>query len=368
MKILYLTNLPVPYRMKFFNELGKLCNLTVLVERMTAENRDSKWLESVEHSQFKMVKLKSAKIGKESSMSFEVLRYLRQDYDHIVIGGYSTVTAMIAILYLRMRGRSFILNADGGFPNLQENKLSRMVKSFFISSADTWITTSADAKEYFTYYGAKEDRIFIYPFTSIMRDRLQMVSQTEKQVCKEKLCSAPDEPMLLTVGQIIHRKGLDILLDAMSRLQGNYSLYIVGGKPTEELTQLIEEKQLQNVAFIDFLDETALAEYYKAADVFVFPTRFDVWGLVVNEAMSYSLPVISSDAAGASREMIRSWDNGILFPSEDAQAMADNIELLFADRERLAQIAQNSYQTARAYTIEEMAKIHYEIFEQIKEN
>lgn len=367
MKVLYLTNLPAPYRMKFFNELGKFCDLTVLVERMTATNRDDKWLDSVESAQFKMICLKSIKIGEESSISLDVLRYLRQDYDFVVIGGYSTFTAMLAILYLKMHRRAFILNADGGFPNLQENKISRAVKTFFISSAAAWITTSSDARSYFAFYGAKEEQIYIYPFTSIMGQNLQMVSQDEKRKYKEKLGVPQSSKMLLTVGQIIHRKGLDVLLDAVSRLSGDYCLYIVGGNPTPELAQLMEEKNLKNVSFVEFQAEDALSEYYKAADAFVFPTRFDVWGLVVNEAMSYGLPVISSDAAGAAREMIRSGENGILFPNEDAQAMAQCIADLFSDEQRVAQISRNAYQTAQAFTIEEMAQKHYDIFTELKD-
>ena len=74
MKILYLKNLAAPYRVDFFNELSKYCDLTVLFERKRADDRDDGWYSN--NYKFKGIFLNSKNIGNESSLSFEVLKYL----------------------------------------------------------------------------------------------------------------------------------------------------------------------------------------------------------------------------------------------------------------------------------------------------
>ena len=67
---------------------------------------------------------------------------------------------------------------------------------------------------------------------------------------------------------------------------------------------------------MSFMTKKELADWYQAADLFVMPTREDVWGLVVNEAMAYGLPVISSDMCGAASEMVKNGYNGYIFENE----------------------------------------------------
>lgn len=115
MKVFYLTNIRSPYRVDFFNELGKYCDLTVLFERPDAKNRKKEWLR-LDSSNYKALILRGIAFGSESSISIEVLKYLKRDeYDIFIIGGYSTLTAMIAIEYLNIKKIPFVLNADGGF-------------------------------------------------------------------------------------------------------------------------------------------------------------------------------------------------------------------------------------------------------------
>uniref|UniRef100_UPI00255B3CC5 hypothetical protein n=1 Tax=Thomasclavelia cocleata TaxID=69824 RepID=UPI00255B3CC5 len=110
MKVLWLTNIPSPYRVDFFNELGKYCELTVLFERKKADDRV--W--SVNNNEnYKSVFLKGKSIGNDTALSFEVLKYLNKKYDRVVVGGYSTSTGMLSILYLSLRHIPFYLNCDG---------------------------------------------------------------------------------------------------------------------------------------------------------------------------------------------------------------------------------------------------------------
>lgn len=107
-KILYLTNIPSPYAVDLFNGIGEKFDLTVIYERKKALTRDDKWVNKDERK-FKEIYLKGLKIGDESSLCIDILKYLTKEiYDLIIISNYSAPTAMIAIENLKFKGILFI--------------------------------------------------------------------------------------------------------------------------------------------------------------------------------------------------------------------------------------------------------------------
>ena len=82
------------------------------------------------------------------------------------------------------------------------------------------------------------------------------------------------------------------------------------------------------IVFAGFRQQEELPRYYAAADIFVFPTRTDPWGLVLNEAMSCALPVIASAAAGAVDDLVKPGVNGFVHMPGDIDALAQHIETL----------------------------------------
>ena len=104
-----------------------------------------------------------------------------------------------------------------------------------------------------------------------------------------------------------------------------------------------------------------LVQYYKAADLFALPTREDIWGLVINEAMAYGLPVITTDKCVAGLELVEDGVNGYIIPTEDSEILADRIQKVL--QKDTAQMGARSLEKIRNYTIENMVKAHIQIFE-----
>lgn len=364
MKVLYITNLPSPYKVLFFEELGKLCELTVLFERDTANDRNIMWYNNTDEH-YTAVFLHGIKIGNENSFTLKAIDYIQDGiYDTIVLGGYSTYTEMITISYLKKNNIPFILSTDGGFIK-KDNVIKKSIKKHYISSASKWLTTGKKATEYFLYYGAEKEKCFTYPFTSIMKEDIitEPISASEKIKIREEL-GVKEDKILLSVGQFIHRKGYDVLLKAMNNVDNSVGLYIVGGKPTQEYIAL--RKNNKRIHFVDFKSKDALAKYYKAADIFILPTREDIWGLVVNEAMSYGLPVITTDRCNAGIELIDSNCGMLVSDVENPDLYSKIINdinkgiIKFENKEILKKIND--------YSIENMAKTIYEIIKEKKQN
>src|SRR5690606_18580506 len=152
-----------PYRVEFFNELGKYCDLTVLFERRTASNREKDWI-SDNVKNFKAVFLKGINFGEDSAICFSVRKWLRKNmFDIFVVVGYSTPTVMIAIETLNLRKIPFFINSDGGFIR-DDKKTVGDIKRHFISSATWWLSSGRETNKYLKYYGAIEKNIFRYSF------------------------------------------------------------------------------------------------------------------------------------------------------------------------------------------------------------
>ncbi len=364
MKVLFLTNIPSPYRVEFFDLLSEKCDLTVVYERQTASDREDDWyLNNINTIKYKVHFLKGINYSNDASIAPGVVNFLcKEKYDIIVVSGYSSVTQMLAIMTLKLKKIPYIQNVDGGIAR-EESGFKHWYKTKLISGASCYLSTGKACDEFLKHYGASEDKIRRYPFTSIRaKDLLKaQLSKDEKQAFKQ-IINCTSSKMILSVGQPIHRKGFDVLIKATAKLnEPDVSAYIVGGEANEECKTLMYEYGFSNIHFVPFMKKEQLADYYKAADLFVFPTREDIWGLVINEAMSYGLPVITTDKCNAGLELIGR--NGIIVPTDNETELAKAISSVL-DSEELSSMAAHSLDIIKKYTFEEMVQRHMEIFDE----
>lgn len=363
MKVLFFTNIPSPYRVDFFNELGKDCDLTVCFERRTASDRNKNWVgENAKNYQEVYLKLKP--LGASSSKGSDMAQYIKNHpADIVIFSGYSSPSTMLAILYCRMHGVRYYIEYDGGF-NKKDPFFKRMVKSFLIRGAAGHFITCRELEHYLLGLRIPREKLFFYPFSSVReRDILPAVPSVEEKATLREALGIIEKRVVLSVGQFIHRKGFDVLLHAATEIDGDVGVYIVGGTPTEEFLALRERLGLSHVHFIDFMSKAELKKWYAAADLFVFPTREDIWGLVVNEAMAGGLPVVSTDRCVAALELLENGVNGYVVPTGDATALAERLRTVLKDGEQCQTMAAHSLRKIADYTVEAMAKKHVDYFQ-----
>jgi glycosyltransferase involved in cell wall biosynthesis len=140
----------------------------------------------------------------------------------------------------------------------------------------------------------------------------------------------PREPGTLTFlfcGQMIARKGVDQLLAAFATLPENTRLLLVGREA--ELSRLLGDLppgMCRRIRYAGFQAPDSLPRFFAQADVFVLPSRYDGWGVVVNQALGAGLPIIASDQVGAARDLVRTGENGFIFPAGDTAALASAMQ------------------------------------------
>lgn len=136
----------------------------------------------------------------------------------------------------------------------------------------------------------------------------------------------------LFCGQMIPRKGVDLLLEAFESLVEDdlpVELRLVGREADlPDMLRDVSARTREHVVFEGFQDPMDLPEFFEAADVFVLPSRHDGWGVVVNQALGAGLPLVCSDAVGAAHDIIVPGRNGTLVPAGDVDALADALRHL----------------------------------------
>ena len=130
--------------------------------------------------------------------------------------------------------------------------------------------------------------------------------------------------VFLFCGQMIARKGVDLLFTAFQRLGGAARLLLVG--PEAQLPEFLAPLPpavRERVEYAGFQAPEDLPKFFARADVFILPSRYDGWGVVVNQALGAGMPIICSDMVGAARDLVEVEANGLVFPSGNAPALAD---------------------------------------------
>ena len=360
-KVLFLSNVPAPYRINFFNELGKLVDLTVLFEAKTTPfslfnyNLDQKL-------NFTAIFLSEGDI-RERRVDWKILPFLKRGvYDHVVVTNYGYATEAVAILALKARRIPYEMELDGGVLR-SENFLARDIKRLLVGGAARYWSTGEQTDRFFEALGVPQEKIVRYPFSSIYEREIvpRPLTETEKTAAKREL-GIPYRRMVLSVGRALHLKGFDLLIRAAARLPEDTGVYIVGGAPKDEWLNLAKEVGFDRLHFVEYAPKETVQAYYRAADAFVLATRGDVWGLVVNEAMANALPVITTEGCVAGCEMIKDGENGYLIPCDAWEPIAEHLNTLLGSDKLRENMANAALATVRNYTLEAMARAHADLF------
>jgi phosphatidylinositol alpha-1,6-mannosyltransferase len=185
------------------------------------------------------------------------------------------------------------------------------------------------------------------------RERFSPVDRDRRVEIRKRLGLPVDAFVALTVRRLFFRNGLDTLLEAAVELRDRDSLHVViGGSGPErgEIEDRIRNDRLDNVHVVGFIPDADLPDYYRAADVFVLPTRTaEGFGLVIMEAAASGVPSIATDS-GAPREIVEDGETGLLVPPGAPRELAAAIAQLHDAPDTLATMSRAALDKSAAFT------------------
>lgn len=358
MKTLLITNIASPYRVDFFDYLQRTYpeygfHILYTSDRQEGREWDTQ-KERIHDSVFlKSKELHLGKNGWERTIYFPAnpKKAISEISPDVVVAMEYNPAALSALSWCKSHHVPFIHWTDGTLVNERKlNIVQKWSRKRIVKNADSFIASSSAAKHKLEVYGAKK-KIHISYLTVDIDKYL-----TEKTNSEGKI--------ILTVGGLIERKGIDLLIESMTYLPNDYRLWVVGNGPEKEkLISLAKEKGV-DVTFFGFKQGEELRNIYAQATVFALPTREDCFGLVLLEAMCASLPIVCSTYADGGYDLIKG--NGRMADPFDAKAFAKAIEETIEENTNENILGKLSYQRAYEFSFEKVAPAYLSAIDECK--
>lgn len=330
---------PSPYQRDLFYSLSQHSEVNLEVYYLEAEVADSPW------SQKALQPYESVLPGfflswGASRFHFNWHLPNLRDVDVVVLNGYQNFTAQFLLWIYASRvpcifwGEKIVASSGGIKGKLQTVLAQALQRCRAIAAIGS--RAQQDYQQRFPNHP-----VFNIPYYCNLSDFQSTVQR-------------PRHPItILFCGQMIERKGVDALLQAFDRLiQSGISarLLLVGREA--ELPQMMQSIPAETQRFIEyagFRDPEYLPQFFEQADLFVLPSRYDGWGVVVNQAIGAGLPIICSDAVGAAVDLVEPGVNGAIVPAGDVDALYAALAHYGSAPERIAAASQASI--AKAATL-----------------
>jgi glycosyltransferase involved in cell wall biosynthesis len=318
LRIAVIANMVDPNRVALFERVAREGGIELLVVYETGMESNRSW-EVPADLPYRHIRLRSASIdlrrlGTDAYLHLplrplEPVSSFRPDVVVAAGGGIWSSPANIAAFAARRRKGWAFIPWWGSFPKGQPSAARRL--------SERWVRHFVTHSDLCLAYGTRAarelERLGVAP--TAIRCVPNAVPHGEPGTDRRR----PNHPVrFLFVGQLIPRKGIAELLDAFLQLPEG-ELYVAGDGPLRPLVdQAVDDGR---VTYLGQVDRPALQLLYADSDVLVLPSRYEVWGLVINEALEHGLPVIATESVGAVDDLVVDDVNGYVTRTEDADEL-----------------------------------------------
>lgn len=267
-------------------------------------------------------------------------------YDAVILFGWNKVLFWQAIWWAKKYNISLILRAESNLKHIQ-SWLTKWIKKvlfpILFKQFKAFMSIGSHNSELYLHYGVQKTAIHDAPYCV---DNDFFAEGASKSAIKARqlrlsLGIPESDTVFLFMAKFVDRKRpLDLIAAAVKNREcRNFHVILVGGGELMKACQsAITTNQLDNVHLVGFINQTELPTYYAAADVFVLPSHYETWGLVLNEAMACGLPGIVSDTCGATQDMIIEGETGYSYPMGDVQQLAKLMMLMAENSDNCQQM------------------------------
>lgn len=351
-RVLFLTVIPSPYQRELFARLSQAPDLDVKVLYYAMNAPERRWLPP-RLADFESV-MPGWQIrwrGISAYCNPRVLGALREAHaDIVIVSDYSAPTAQLAMRALTSRGSPWIFWGEQPGFNQRGRLGAWMRKRLQAPLATATAIAAIGSKAVSAYQNLfPEKTVFNIPYFCDLAPY--------QYATRQRPTMSRGHVQILFSGQLVPRKGCDILLSAFAKLAAtnpNAQLMLLGDGPGRSLLEASVPSVFRDrVTFLGHRHPHQLPEIFASADVFCLPSRHDGWGVVVNEALGAGLPIVVSEAVGAGHDLVRPGENGYRVRTGDAEELARALECIVSDRPLRARLAAGSAAMASNWGIEE---------------
>jgi glycosyltransferase involved in cell wall biosynthesis len=359
--IVFVTNVPAPYRIPIFNRLAIVPGFSFHVIFCCAREPNRTW--NLPPIQFEHTFLRerfSTINGRYIHNNLDVIPALKRVSPDVVITDGFNPTHLYAFCYAVARGLSHVTMTDGTLDS--ERSLSvihRLVRRFVYGRSHAYVSASIGGKKLYESYGISSSRCF------------RSCLCVENSAYFSEYGEGEKTYDFIFCGRIESVKNplfaQDVALEVASRLKRKVKILYVGtGSQEGEVKNMAAlHPELLESTFNGFATQDELPALYRSARLFVFPTRWDPWGVVANEACAAGLPILVSPHAGVAGELVLNGENGFICEL-DVRRWVDKAMLLLLQPKIYREFSDRSRALVSKYTFDDasagiVSACHYAI-------
>jgi len=369
--ILVVTNIPSYHQVDLFNEIAKNDEISLMVFYLIKKTVDRHWekeFELTHNHKFLKTNYISQKRGLYYNLS--ILKELKSvNPDVIVLTQYANLTQQFILYFnwlFKSKVKLIFWSEKPGIPFYEApiikarglRQIFRFLTLFPIiknNNIRIW-GIGKKAVEYYSNLVTSDVRNFPY-FLNICR-----FLNSESRNFSKKI-------KVLYAGKFNDRKGFDILLEYLENSENeflnNFEFTLIG---TGDYIKRVKKLSLRNnIEFVPFVERQAMPKYFSASDVFLFPGRYDGWGMVINEAMANGLIVVSTPYVGAVEDLIEDEKNGLVIEG-DVKSIQSKLEWIISNRNQLQSISEKAKLSANLNDVVRGSKLFLNMIDDYSES
>lgn len=291
------------------------------------------------------------------------IRLCREKKYDVISTHFAVPTGPTGVVLSKLFGLPNVLSTYGGDIYDPSKGLSphrhfvlRKVVEYVLNHSTYVLAESKDVKcRALSHYKVKKE-ITIIP-SGLKVPLFENTTRTE-------LGLSEDDFLIIAIGRLVKRKGLEYLLQAVAKIQipTIKVLLISDGPEREHLESLAAALGIgQQIVFLGTVSEERKFQYLSASDLFVLPSLHEGFGIVFLEAMYCGLPIVTTDTGGQT-DFVKDGHNGFLVPVGDAEAIAEKIVTLFQSQDLRRQMSSNNRKDVKRFSISVTAERYEEMF------
>jgi glycosyltransferase involved in cell wall biosynthesis len=372
-KIVFVSTHPIQYQTPIFKKLYKLNKSFIVffnnkIKKHT-EIKDYEFKKNIKWGN-NLVKDYKYEIFRKKNYFilnlYNAYKFLKlQKIEYLILSGWNNLFYQSIFVIAKILNIKIILRCEN---NLYEtNYIKKRIKVFFLSKIFKFFYK-------FIAIGKKNDEM--YRECGISKDKIVKSNYSidndffsKKKILKKKELylknkyKTHNKKVFLFVGKFINRKGINVLLDAITHLNNfptiaRKSLFLLVGQGPEltKTREFIKSKKISIVNLINFKTQNDLRYYYKISNFLVLPSFYETWGLVVNEAMAMEKPAITSNSCGCANDLVLNDKNGYIFRKGNSKELSKLIIKILQNKKIESRLKKEVKKKLKFYTIDKNVK------------
>jgi len=363
-KVVIIHNIIAPYKVALFNELSYLIpNMEVVFIAEKEQRRD--WNIDYTKIKFPYTLLFKGSIDSISSISiakktWEILDKIRPETS--IICDYSNIFGWISLLWAKINKNNLIFWLASTLDDKKHFFPKEQIKHFFLKHFHLYLAPGEKTKQYLEYMKVESLKIVVTGYGVENDYYLQKYNKYKNQIPAKTVKNISTNKNFLFVGRLSSEKNIISMLQsfsAVSHLDKNWGVIIIGnGQKKKEIESFASENHLKDrIHVIGFVQQNEISKYYALGDVFILPSTSEPWGLVVNEAMLCSMPIIVSNRCGCVPELVKEGVNGFSFDPYDTQKLQQLMRGFIKNKYDIKLMGKESLHIVKQHSPEKIASV-----------